>query len=99
MEGRDVGSIVIPDAEYKFYLTASAEIRSRRRLEQLKLKGDIVDYETVYKDIVERDTRDKTRKIAPLVQAKDAIVIDSGNLTEAQVLEKMYEIIRSSINV
>lgn len=98
MEGRDIGSVVIPQAEYKFYLTASPEIRSKRRYDQLVEKGQDPVLEEVYKDIMERDHRDKTRSIAPLVRVEDAIIIDSGNLTEEEVLEKMFQIVKESMD-
>lgn len=96
MEGRDIGSVVMPEAEFKFFLTASPEIRSERRLKQLLEKGQEVDYETVYKDIMERDFRDQNRPVAPLIQVEDAIKIDSGSLSEEEVLKKMVQIISES---
>lgn len=89
MEGRDIGTVILPDAEIKFYLTASEEERARRRYLQRKEFGDDVDLKTIQEDIHRRDLRDRTREVAPLKQAEDAIVIDSTNLEEDEVIEKM----------
>lgn len=89
MEGRDIGTVILPDAEIKFYLTASEEERARRRYLQRKEFGDEVDLKTIQEDIHRRDLRDRTREVAPLKQAEDAIVIDSTNLEEDEVIEKM----------
>lgn len=99
MEGRDIGSVVIPDAEFKFYLTADAKIRSERRYQQLIEKGEDADFESVYKEMVERDFRDKNRAHAPLVMVEDAICIDSGNMSEEDVLRRIVDIIRESQDV
>lgn len=89
MEGRDIGTVILPDAEIKFFLTASEEERARRRYLQRKELGDDVDLKTIQEDIHRRDLRDRTREVAPLKQAEDAIVIDSTNLEEDEVIEKM----------
>ncbi|MCD1147134.1 (d)CMP kinase [Peptoniphilus sp. KCTC 25270] len=91
MEGRDIGSVVIPKAEVKFYLTASPEIRSKRRYDQLREKGETADLDKILQETIERDKRDQEREIAPLVQAEDAILVDSSHMTEEEVLEFMYE--------
>src|SRR5699024_2768712 len=80
MEGRDIGSFVLPNAEYKFFLTASDEIRAKRRYDQLKDKGQSVNLDQILKDIKQRDLNDSTRKHAPLIQTEDAILIDSTHL-------------------
>ena len=89
MEGRDIGTVILPDAEIKFFLTASEEERARRRYLQRKELGDDVDLKTIQEDIHRRDLRDRTREVAPLKQAEDAIIIDSTNLEEDEVIEKM----------
>ncbi|MDD7362926.1 MAG: (d)CMP kinase [Peptoniphilus sp.] len=89
MEGRDIGTVILPGAEVKFFLTASEEERARRRWLQRKEQGEAVDLETIKEDIHRRDIRDKTREVAPLRQAEDAIVIDSTDLTEEDVLDAM----------
>jgi len=85
MEGRDIGTCVFPDANFKFYLDASAEERARRRYKELKIKGEKVNFQQIKKSIEQRDYLDKTRGINPLRQAKDAIRIDSTNMTLKQV--------------
>lgn len=89
MEGRDIGTVILPDAEIKFFLTASEEERAIRRYLQRKGLGDDVDLKIIQEDIHRRDLRDRTREVAPLKQAEDAIVIDSTNLEEDEVIEKM----------
>lgn len=80
MDGRDIGTCVLPDADVKVYLTASVEVRAKRRYDELKEKGQQADLEQIRKDIEERDHRDMTRKISPLRQAEDAVLVDSSNL-------------------
>jgi cytidylate kinase len=87
VEGRDIGSVVFPDAEAKFYLTASPEERARRRHAELVGRGQKVEYESVLRDVCERDTRDMNRAVAPLVRAPDARVIDSSALSIDEVVE------------
>ena len=86
LDGRDIGSKVLPDAKFKFYLTASAEVRAQRRHSENLQKGFKSDYNDILKDIIKRDEQDKTRKISPLVQAEDAILIDSSNMTIDEVV-------------
>lgn len=86
-EGRDICSVVLPNAKYKFYLDADARERAQRRYDELTAKGETVEYETVLRETVERDERDKTK--GGLVKTRDAIVIDSTNLTVDQVVERM----------
>ena len=80
MDGRDIGTVVLPNAQLKIFLTASAEERARRRYKQLKEKGTEQDYETVLAEIIERDKRDMERETAPLKQADDAVLLDTSNL-------------------
>lgn len=88
-DGRDMGTIVFSDAPFKFFLTASARVRAERRVKQLKEKGMNVTLEQIIAELLERDQRDKTRKTAPLVQAEDAILIDSSKMTIDQVVERV----------
>lgn len=81
MDGRDIGTVILPDADYKFFLTASAEVRADRRFKELKEKGIDVDYNALLEEIIQRDYNDSHRATAPLKQAEDAILIDSSNLT------------------
>ena len=81
MDGRDIGTVVLPNADVKVYLTASVEVRAQRRYKELIEKGQSADLEQIKKDIEERDYRDMNREIAPLRQAEDAILVDSSNLT------------------
>jgi CMP/dCMP kinase len=94
-EGRDMGTVVFPDAGAKFFLTASPEERARRRTLELEAGGRPVDAAAVLNDIVERDQRDSTRAAAPLRRAEDAIAIDSGGLTPDEVVDKMAAIIHA----
>lgn len=88
-EGRDMGSIVFPDAVWKFYLDAQPEIRARRRCEQLREKGDVAKYEETLTMILQRDRNDSEREIAPLCKADDAILIDTSFLSIQHVAEKI----------
>jgi cytidylate kinase len=92
-EGRDMGTVVFPDAGAKFFLTASPEERARRRAQELIAAGRPADQAAVLRDMLERDQRDTTRAAAPLRRADDAIEIDSGGLTPDQVVEKMAVIV------
>lgn len=89
MDGRDIGSYVLPHANYKFFLTASPEVRARRRLDELTAKGQSAEYNTILSDITERDKNDSTRAFAPLICAEDAVLIDSTMLSAQQVCEKI----------
>jgi cytidylate kinase len=86
VEGRDIGSVVFPDAEAKFFLTASVEIRARRRLDELLARGERTDFESVASDVRDRDERDRKRAIAPLIQAPDAQLVDSSTLSIDEVV-------------
>ncbi len=86
MDGRDIGTVVFPDAEYKFYVTASAEERAKRRYEELKAKGQDVDYNQVLEDINTRDHNDSTREITPLRKADDAIEVDTTTMNIEEVV-------------
>ena len=93
MDGRDIGTVVLPRATVKFFLTASAEVRAQRRTDEMLAKGQKADYKKVLDEIIKRDYQDSHREIAPLKQAKDSVVLDTSNLNEDQVIEKMKEII------
>lgn len=95
MDGRDIGTVVFPSAQFKFFITADPEIRAQRRLLELASKGIQSDLPTVLKNLQHRDLIDSTREDSPLRQAEDAIVIDNSQLDRRQQLEKVLEIIRS----
>ncbi|NNG67968.1 (d)CMP kinase [Caldanaerobacter subterraneus] len=96
MDGRDIGTVVLPDAQFKFFLTASLEERARRRYEELKNKGTEVKYEEVLEEIKKRDSLDSGRKTSPLTIPEGAILIDTTDLTEEEVVERVYEAIRKN---
>jgi cytidylate kinase len=85
IEGRDIGTVICPEAKYKFYITADVQVRARRRYEQIKN----ADYEKILADLKVRDERDQNRSIAPLKPAQDAIIIDNSKLTPAEVLSEI----------
>ncbi len=91
VEGRDIGSVVFPDAEVKFFLTASAEVRARRRYDELVARGEPADYAQVLSEVVERDERDRNRAVAPLIQAADARLVDSTAMNLEQVIATIVE--------
>lgn len=91
MEGRDIGTVVFPDAELKFYLDASAEVRAERRVKQLELAGETPDYEAILKLIKERDYRDSHRAASPLKPAEDAIIVDTSHLDMNGVIQTVLE--------
>ena len=94
MEGRDIGSVILPEADIKLYFTASEEERIMRRYKELIDKGYNVDHKEVKKQIVQRDEIDSKRKYAPLIKAKDAIVIDSTDKSIEEVKDEILGIIR-----
>ena len=94
MDGRDIGTVVFPNAELKLFLTASPEVRAQRRFDELISKGEQPDYQAVLKDVNERDYRDTHRAESPLRKAEDAIVVDNSNLTpdeQMQVIIRLFE--------
>lgn len=95
LDGRDIGTQIFPEAEVKFFITACAETRAKRRFNELQSLGKRCIYEDVLSDIKDRDTRDSNRAVAPLVPADDAIVIDTSNLDPDQVVEKVLFVIQS----
>ena len=96
MDGRDIGTVILPDAEVKIFLTASPEARAKRRYEELKAKGKEVSYEQVYTEMVERDKNDSTRDIAPCVPADDAILLDNSGMTADQTTDAVIKIIKKA---
>ena len=97
MDGRDIGTIIIPDAEFKFFLNASSRIRAYRRICEMREKGIECDLDTVEQEIKERDYRDSHRDYHPLKKADDAIEIDTSDLKISEVVDKMLEIINEKI--
>ena len=94
MEGRDIGTVVFPYADVKIYLDASPEERAKRRVQQNQEKGILTSYEEILKSIKNRDEKDKTREIAPLRQAEDAIYMDSTNMTVEEVTDEIVRIVK-----
>ncbi len=99
MDGRDIGTVVLPDAEVKIFLTASAEIRARRRMKELEQRGTPQPFEEVLQQIVERDWADSHREAAPLKQADDAVLLDTGLLNFEESLTALLNIIREKVGV
>lgn len=93
MDGRDIGTHVLPNAKPKIFLTASSKVRAKRRYDELTARGEVCDLDTIEKDIIERDERDKNREISPLRQAEDAILVDTSDMTIDQVKEKIISLI------
>lgn len=94
MDGRDIGTCVLPHADVKVYLTASVETRAKRRYQELQEKGEDCNLEEIAHDIEERDHRDMTREIAPLKQAEDAVLVDSSDMTIAEVVKTIVDLCR-----
>ena len=93
MDGRDIGTVVLPHATVKIFLTASPEVRAKRRCDELTAKGQKVDYNNVLQDIQQRDYQDTHREIAPLKMSRDSIKVDTSDMTIEEVLEKLKEIV------
>lgn len=94
MDGRDIGTCVLPDADVKVYLTASSRVRAMRRYEELRARGESCDLAQIEKDIIERDERDMNREISPLRQAEDAVLVDSSEMDVDEVVEKIISLCR-----
>ncbi len=94
LDGRDIGTTVLPDAEYKFFITASVDCRAKRRYNELLEKGEKVEFEQLKKEIEERDYRDSHREIAPLKKADDAVEIDTSDLNIEQVCQEVLKRIK-----
>ncbi len=98
MDGRDIGTAILPQADLKIFLTASVEERARRRFLEMKEKGEECSEEEIRKEIEERDYRDMHREISPLVQAKDAILLDTSDMTLEQVVEKITALAKERLH-
>ena len=94
MDGRDIGSVVLPKADVKFFLTASPEVRAQRRYEEMKAKGSKDSYEKVLKEVNDRDHADMTRSVAPLKQTRSHILVDTSDMTIDEVIAHMGAIVR-----
>lgn len=97
MDGRDIGTVILPDATVKIFLTASSEKRAARRYKELIEKGFQVDYENILNDIIKRDTNDSNRKIAPLKAAKDAVLVDTSECNLEESIDLVLNIINNKI--
>lgn len=95
MDGRDIGTCVLPNADVKVYLTASSGVRAIRRYEELSAKGEKCDVSKIEADIIERDYRDMNRELSPLKQAEDAVLIDSSDMTIDEVVQQILELYRT----
>jgi CMP/dCMP kinase len=93
-EGRDMGTVIFPDAEFKFFLEADVDERVRRRCRELLEKGDPTEYEQIEDDLINRDKQDRERKISPLIPSDNAVVIDSTHMTVSDVVGKIISIVR-----
>lgn len=94
MDGRDIGTCVLPGADVKVYLTASSLVRAKRRYDELTAKGEVCDIDKIEADITERDHRDMTRELSPLKQAEDAVLVDSSNMNIHEVIDMIIGIIQ-----
>lgn len=99
MDGRDIGTVVFPNADLKIFLTATVEERARRRYKELTEKGESIDLATLQQEIAERDKQDSEREISPLRQAEDALLLDSSDMTIAQVAEFIIKLVQEKENV
>jgi len=97
MDGRDIGSVILPNADVKIFLTASPEARAKRRTLELEAKGESVNYEEVLRQIIERDKNDSTRAIAPLKVADGAVILDNSDINEQETVAEMERIIKESL--
>jgi len=98
MDGRDIGTVVFPNAELKLFMNASAEKRAQRRFDELIKRGDIVTFEEILKNVEYRDHIDSTREDSPLIVAEDAIEIDNSEMTLDEQFQKIYEITLKIMN-
>jgi cytidylate kinase len=96
MDGRDIGTVVLPNADVKIYLTASSAVRAKRRYDELTAKGETCDIDVIEQDIIDRDYQDMHRETSPLKQASDAVLLDSSSLDIDGVVAKMKDIIRKA---
>ena len=94
MDGRDIGTVVLPNADYKFFMTASQDERTRRRFLELELAGEKTDFETVKQNLIKRDKIDSEREVSPLKQADDAILIDNTNINKEETIDLILSYIK-----
>lgn len=99
MDGRDIGTVILPDAEVKIFLTASAECRARRRVLELAEKGMDAKYEDVLAEMIERDNNDKNRDVAPALPADDAIILDNSELTMEETMDEIIKIVSERVKI
>lgn len=97
MDGRDIGTVVLPDAQVKIFLTASVEVRAGRRYKEMNEKGEEADLEAIKAQIKERDERDMNREISPLKQAEDAVLVDTSDMSIDEVVERILGIVEKKI--
>ena len=97
MDGRDIGTVILPNADVKIFLTASNEVRAQRRYEELRAKGSTLTYEQILADMNARDAQDSQREIAPAIAAPDAIVVDNSGNTFDQSVDQMMTVIREEL--
>jgi len=97
LDGRDIGSTVLPNAKFKFFITADSKIRAERRYKETLERGETVDFEKLHQEIIMRDKQDSEREFSPLVCAKDAIVIDTSNMSIEEVIAEIKRHIQSKI--
>ncbi len=98
MDGRDIGTVILPDAQLKIFLTASAEVRAKRRFDELAEKGTPVEYDALLDEIKQRDYNDSHRAAAPLKAAEDAVPLDSSDLTLDEVVNRITELANKTIS-
>ena len=98
MDGRDIGTVVLPDAQVKIFLTASAEERAQRRFAELQAKGSSSTYQQVLDELIERDYNDSHREIAPLKPAEDSVLLDTTGVSLEEQVEKIINIIKEKIS-
>jgi cytidylate kinase len=98
LDGRDIGTVICPDAPVKLFVTASVEVRARRRFAELQARGEDPDFADVLADMQARDDRDTKRAVAPLVPASDAVIIDNSDMTPQQVLDAALDVVRTKLS-
>lgn len=97
MDGRDIGTVILPHAQIKIFLTASPEERARRRYEELQARGETVSYETVLEDVRRRDDQDSNRALAPLKPASDAVLVDTTGCSFEESFERLKQVIQERL--
>ena len=99
MDGRDIGTVVFPEAELKFFMTADSEIRAKRRYNEILEKGDNISFEEVFENVKQRDYLDENRSESPLMKASDSIILDNTNVTKEEQLQRVLEIIKEKFGI